>query len=56
MSFTQDHRYHHIFDLVTGASPTLPASVSVVAESCAVADALIKVFFMEASKSTGFDQ
>jgi FAD:protein FMN transferase len=56
MSFTQDHRYHHIFDPATGASPSLPASVSVVAESCAVADALTKVFFMEASKSTGFEQ
>lgn len=56
MSFTRDHRYHHIFDPNTGASPGLAASVSVVAESCALADSLTKVFFMEASKSTGFDQ
>jgi FAD:protein FMN transferase len=56
MSFTQDHRYHHIFDPETGSSPALAASVSVVAESCALADALTKVFFMEAAQSTGFDQ
>ncbi len=56
MSFTRDHRYHHIFDPNTGASPALAASVSVVAESCALADSLTKVFFMEASKSTGFEQ
>jgi FAD:protein FMN transferase len=54
MSFTRDHRFHHIFDPLTGASPSLAASVSVLAESCALADALTKVFFMEASKSTGF--
>jgi FAD:protein FMN transferase len=55
MSFTRDHRFHHIFDPLTGTSPSLAASVSVLAESCALADALTKVFFMEASKSTGFD-
>jgi FAD:protein FMN transferase len=56
MSFTPDHRYHHIFNPETGASPALAASVSVLAESCALADALTKVFFMEASKNASFDQ
>ena len=55
MSFSDDHLYHHIFDPHTGASPAMASSVSVVAESCALADALTKVFFMEASKGTGFD-
>jgi FAD:protein FMN transferase len=56
MSFSKDHRNHHIFNPRTGASPAMAASVSVVAQSCALADALTKVFFMQASKSTGFDQ
>ncbi|MFM7801195.1 MAG: FAD:protein FMN transferase [Limnohabitans sp.] len=45
-SFTPDHLHHHIFDPHTGDSPRYWSSVSVVAPSCAVADALTKVFFM----------
>jgi thiamine biosynthesis lipoprotein len=46
LSFSQDHRYHHIFDPHTGRSPLELASVSVLAESGALADALTKVFFV----------
>ena len=56
MSFSEDHRYHHIFDPRTGASPAMASTVSVVAESWALADALTKVFFVAAAKSTCFDQ
>jgi thiamine biosynthesis lipoprotein len=45
-SFTQDRLHHHIFDPYTGDSPRYWSSVSVVAPSCALADALTKVFFM----------
>jgi thiamine biosynthesis lipoprotein len=45
-SFSPDHRHHHILDPRTGYSPTAWSSVSVVAPSCAVADALTKVMFM----------
>jgi FAD:protein FMN transferase len=45
-SFSPDHRHHHILDPRTGYSPTAWASVSVVAKSCALADALTKVMFM----------
>ncbi len=45
-SFSADHRHHHIFDPSTGYSPTCLASVTVLASSCALADALTKVFFM----------
>jgi thiamine biosynthesis lipoprotein len=45
-SFTQDRLHHHIFDPQTGNSPRYWSSVTVVAASCAMADALTKVFFM----------
>ena len=45
-SFTADLRHHHIFDPRSGESPTGLASVTVVAPSCALADALTKVMFM----------
>ena len=45
-SFSIDHRHHHIFDPRTGYSPTSLASVTVLAPSCALADALTKVFFL----------
>lgn len=48
-SFSPDHRYHHIFDPSSGVSPAMAASVTVVADSCALADALTKVFFMAAA-------
>lgn len=44
--FTADRLNHHILNPVTGRSPTEIASVSVAAESCALADALTKVMFM----------
>jgi thiamine biosynthesis lipoprotein len=44
--FSADHRHHHVFDPRTGYSPTELASVTVVAQSCAVADALTKVMFV----------
>ncbi|MEJ8853314.1 FAD:protein FMN transferase [Variovorax robiniae] len=45
-SFSDDHRHHHIFDPHTGYSPPTLSSVTVVAESGAIADALTKVFFV----------
>ena len=45
-AFTADLRHHHIFDPRSGESPTRLASVTVVAPSCALADALTKVMFM----------
>jgi len=45
-AFTADLRHHHIFDPRSGASPTGLASVTVLAPSCALADALTKVMFM----------
>ncbi len=45
-TFTADHRHHHIFDPRSGQSPAQLASVTVVAPSCALADALTKVLFM----------
>ncbi len=45
-TFTADRLHHHIFDPRSGASPTQLASVTVVAPSCALADALTKVLFM----------
>jgi FAD:protein FMN transferase len=45
-SFSADHVHHHIFDPHTGYSPTDLCSVSVMARSCVLADALTKVFFM----------
>ena len=50
-TFSADHRYHHIFDPRTGYSPPDIASVSVLAPSCVMADALTKVIFM-----AGFDR
>ncbi len=47
-AFSADHRHHHIIDPHTGYSPTAWSSVTVLANSCAVADALTKVFFMAA--------
>ena len=45
-SFSADHVHHHILNPHTGDSPTHWATVSVIAPSCALADALTKVFFM----------
>ena len=45
-AFSTDHRHHHIMDPRTGYSPVHWSSVTVLAESCAQADALTKVFFM----------
>ena len=44
--FSADHVHHHILNPHTGDSPTHWATVSVIASSCALADALTKVFFM----------
>jgi len=44
--FSADHVHHHILNPYTGDSPTHWATVSVIAPSCALADALTKVFFM----------
>ena len=44
--FSADHVHHHILNPQTGDSPTHWSSVSVMAPSCALADALTKVFFM----------
>lgn len=44
--FSADRRHHHILDPRTGYSPQYWSSVTVLASSCAMADALTKVFFM----------
>jgi FAD:protein FMN transferase len=44
--FGKDDTHHHIFDPKTGYSPSQLASVTVLARSCALADALTKVMFM----------
>ncbi len=44
--FSADHRHHHIMDPHTGYSPTHWSSVTVLAPSCTLVDALTKVFFM----------
>jgi FAD:protein FMN transferase len=44
--FGGDDKHHHIFNPQTGYSPRELASVTVVASSCALADALTKVMFM----------
>jgi FAD:protein FMN transferase len=44
--FGDDDQHHHIFDPRTGYSPSALASVTVVASSCTLADALTKVMFM----------
>jgi thiamine biosynthesis lipoprotein len=46
-AFSPDHLHHHILNPHTGYSPTHWASVSVLAPSCVLADALTKVFFMQ---------
>ncbi len=45
-AFTPDHVHHHIFDPHTGDSPRYWSTATVIAPSCALADALTKVFFM----------
>ncbi len=45
-AFSDDHRHHHIMDPRTGYSPVYWSSVTVLADNCAQADALTKVFFM----------
>ena len=50
-AFSADHQHHHIFDPRTGYSPPDIASVTVLAPSCVMADALTKVIFM-----AGFDR
>jgi thiamine biosynthesis lipoprotein len=45
-AFTPDHVHHHIFDPHTGDSPRYWSLATVIAPSCALADALTKVFFM----------
>ena len=44
--FSADHKYHHILNPHTGYSPVHWSSVTVIAPSCVMADALTKVFFM----------
>jgi thiamine biosynthesis lipoprotein len=46
MSFSADHRHHHIFDPRTGYSPAGLSGVTVAAPSGALADALTKVLFV----------
>lgn len=45
-AFTADHRHHHIFDPATGDSPPELSSVTVLAPSAMLADALTKVMFV----------
>jgi FAD:protein FMN transferase len=45
-SFSTDYRHHHIFDPSTGYSPPALASVTVVADTGAIADAMTKVMFV----------
>ena len=52
--FTADFQHHHIFDPHTGDSPADVSSVTVVADSCALADALTKVMFV-AGKAKALD-
>jgi FAD:protein FMN transferase len=44
--FSPDFKHHHIFDPHTGHSPADVASVTVLADSAALADALTKVMFV----------
>lgn len=44
--FGSDDRHHHILNPKTGYSPRALASVTVLAPTCALADALTKVMFM----------
>lgn len=50
-AFSADRRHHHILDPRTGYSPTAWASVTVAASSCALADGLTKVIFMQNASS-----
>lgn len=43
--FTDDGTMHHILDPRTGVSPTAWRAITVLASSCALADALTKVFY-----------
>ena len=43
--FSPDHKHHHIFNPATGDSPPALSSVSVLAPSAMLADALTKVMF-----------
>ncbi len=45
-AFSPDFKHHHIFNPHTGYSPLDVASVTVAADSCALADALTKVMFV----------
>jgi FAD:protein FMN transferase len=45
-SFSSDLKNHHIFDPKTARSPSNIASVTVLAPTCTLADALTKVMFM----------
>ncbi|MEY3782559.1 MAG: hypothetical protein RIS97_737 [Pseudomonadota bacterium] len=45
-SFSSDLKNHHIFDPKTACSPSDIASVTVLAATCTLADALTKVMFM----------
>ena len=45
-AFTADRRHHHIFDPATGDSPPELSSVTVLAPSAMLADALTKVMFI----------
>jgi thiamine biosynthesis lipoprotein len=60
--FSPDFKHHHIFDPHTGYSPADVASVTVLADSAALADALTKVIFvagkahaLQAAKAWGVD-
>lgn len=44
--FSADHKHHHILNPHSGDSPLYWSSVTVLASSCVMADALTKVFFM----------
>ncbi len=44
--FSADHKHHHILNPHSGDSPRYWSSVTVLAPSCVMADALTKVFFM----------
>ena len=52
--FSADGRDHHILDPRSGRSPAQASAVAVVARSCALADALTKVFFMAAEGPGAF--
>lgn len=52
-AFSDDLRHHHIFDPRRGYSPAELASVTVAAPSCALADALAKVVFVDGVRAAG---